>query len=195
MGVDRGFSWSAPVSSADKMQMAATAASSGGYVLDGHQNTNFKAISSQRPLVDLSEAEASRTCSALKRRRNSASGLWHSGKINARMLLCVFCLIPFIRWCANQIDGVSRKYVSGKMYMALFWCMLRYVIACRGQCWICVNVEVNYGPETFLVWVCWTIWLRPYSLYLYGLFSTDNFLVLNKCWYWNLRFWSSMSDV
>ena len=97
IGVDRGFSWSAPVSSADKMQMAATAASSGGYVLDGHQNTNFKAISSQRPLVDLSEAEASRTCSALKRRRNSASGLWHSGKINARMLLCVFCLIPFIR--------------------------------------------------------------------------------------------------
>ena len=121
IGVDRGFSWSAPVSSADKMQMAATAASSGGYVLDGHQNTNFKAISSQRPLVDLSEAEASRTCSALKRRRNSASGLWHSGKINARMLLCVFCLIHFIRWCANQIDGASCKYLMEKIYGLVWW--------------------------------------------------------------------------
>ena len=97
IGDDRVASSSAVSASADKMQMAATAASSGGYVLD-QQHTLSKAISSsQRPLVELSEAEASWTCSTLKRGRNSASVVMASEVTVRLVLLCLLCLVTLTR--------------------------------------------------------------------------------------------------
>ena len=62
---------SAVVPSAQNMQMAATAP---GYVFNGHSSHSLStgAVSSQRPLVELSEVEAARTC-AVKVYANSAT--------------------------------------------------------------------------------------------------------------------------
>ena len=63
---------SAVVPSAQNMQMAATAP---GYVYNGHSSHSLStagAVSSQRPLVELSEVEAARTC-AVKVYANSAT--------------------------------------------------------------------------------------------------------------------------
>ena len=95
--VDRWYSSSAVSVSAD-MKMAATAASSGSYK-DGsssgqHVNNPVSTAIARnlKPLVELSEAETSWTCSALKRGRNSASTVNISEAI-VLSLLCVFCLL------------------------------------------------------------------------------------------------------
>ena len=69
------------------MQMAATAP---GYVYNGHssQSLSAGAVSSQRPLVELSEVEAARTC-AVKVYANSATTAapFVTSEVKARLLV------------------------------------------------------------------------------------------------------------
>ena len=92
--VDRWYSSSAVSVSAHDMKMAATAASSRISSGKFKNNPVSTAIDNRnlRPLVELSEAESSWTCSALKSGINSASAVEISEAI-VLSLLCVFCLL------------------------------------------------------------------------------------------------------
>ena len=78
---------SAVVPSAQNMQMAATAP---GYVFNGHSSHSLStgAVSSQRPLVELSEVEAARTC-AVKVYANSATAAASEVKLRLLVLFSV----------------------------------------------------------------------------------------------------------
>ena len=78
---------SAVVPSAQNMQMAATAP---GYVFNGHSSHSLStgAVSSQRPLVELSEVEAARTC-AVKVYANSATTAASEVKLRLLVLFSV----------------------------------------------------------------------------------------------------------